>query len=306
MDLNLLTVFEAVARTSSFSAAARELGIPKSSASRGIGRLEAELGVQLLFRTTRQVSLTAAGTALFDRTAPLLQQMRSALGELPEREEQPSGALRVTAPGDFGVLFLAEVVHRYTARYPSVSVDLHLSGRVVDLVKEGFDVGIRIAAKLEDSTLVVRRIGPITTALYASPVYLARRGVPRTEADLAEHDWVAFRSGPQRIRIAGPREATGVEPRARIVCDDLLFVRNTVRAGAGIAHLPTFLAEPDVLSGALVRVLPRVERTSGTIHFVTPAAKHVPRKVTAFRDLVLELYRTRVAHARGPTSRAGA
>jgi DNA-binding transcriptional LysR family regulator len=293
MDLNLLTLFEAVARTASFSAAARELGLPKSSASRGIGRLEAELGVQLLFRTTRQVSLTAAGTALYDRTAPLLRQVKSTLGELPEREEEPSGPLRVTAPGDLGVLFLAEVVARYTARYPAVSVDLHLSGRVVDLVAEGFDVALRVASKLEDSSLVARRIAPISTHLYASPLYLARRGAPRVEADLAEHEWVAFRSGPQRLRLAGPREATGVEPRARVVCDDLLFVRDALRAGAGIGLLPSFIAEPDVVAGTLVRVLPRFERQAGTIYFVTPAAKHVPRKVTAFRDLILELHRTR-------------
>src|SRR6266511_2715827 len=252
MKLDLLTVFEAVARTSSFSAAAKEL-----------------------------------------------RQLRSAVGTLPEREEEPSGELRVTAPVDLGVLFLADVVTRYTARYPSVSVSLHLTGRVVDLVGEGFDVGLRVAAKLRDSTLVVRRSAPIVVQLFASPLYLARRGTPRTEADLAGHDWVVFRSGPQRLRIAPPREAVGIEPRGRIVADDLLFVRNAVRAGAGLGLLPSFVAEPDVLSGALIRVLPRTERTSEYLHIVTPAAKQVPRKVTAFRDLVLELLRTRAAAPRG-------
>lgn len=297
MDLNLLTVFEAVARTSSFSAAAKELGLPKSSVSRGISRLEADLRVQLLFRTTRQVSLTAAGTALYDRAAPLLRQVRAAIGELPEREEEPSGALRVTAPVDIGVLFLAEVVTRYTARYPGVSVDLHLSGRVVDLVKEGFDVGLRVAPKLQDSTLVVRRIAPIVTRLYASPLYLARRGTPRSEAELAEHEWVAFRPGAGSLRVVGPREAAGVEGRARIVSDDLLFIRNALRGGAGIGLLPAFMAEPDVVAGTLAAVLPRFEGAAGTLHFVTPAAKHVPRKVTAFRDLVLELHRSRLGVA---------
>src|SRR6266704_7044298 len=106
MDLNHLTLFEAVARTASFSGAAKDLGLPKSSVSRGIARLEADLGVQLLLRTTRQVSLTAAGTALFDRLTPVLRQLGAALGEIPEREEEPSGRLRVTAPVDLGVLFL--------------------------------------------------------------------------------------------------------------------------------------------------------------------------------------------------------
>jgi DNA-binding transcriptional LysR family regulator len=289
MDLNGLTVFEAVARTRSFSAAARELALPKSSVSRAIARLEEELDVQLLVRTTRQVSVTEAGTALQDRIAPLLRQVGAAIGELPEREEAPSGTLRVTAPVDLGVLFLAELVARFTARHPAVTVDLHLTGRVVDLVAEKFDVALRVASALKDSTLVARRVAPIVIQLFASPVYLARRGTPRSEAELAQHDGVAFRGGPQKLRMQGTREAAGVEPRERVVCDDLLFVRDALRAGAGIGVLPTFVAAPEVAAGTLVRVLPRVERTVGWLHVVTPAAKHVPRKVTAFRELVLEV-----------------
>lgn len=289
MDLNHLTLFEAVARTTSFSGAARALGIPKSSVSRGIARLEEELGLQLLVRTTRQVALTASGTALYDRITPLLRQVATALGELPEREEEPAGLLRVTAPSDLGVLFLAEIVTRFTARHPAVSVELHLTGRVVDLVAEKFDVALRVASSLKDSTLVARRVAPIVVQLFASPVYLARRGAPRSEAELASHDWVAFRGGPQKLRLGGPREAVGIEPRERILCDDLLFVRDALRAGAGIGLLPTFVAEPERAAGTLVRVLPRIERAVGHLHVVTPAAKHAPPKVTAFRDLVLEV-----------------
>jgi DNA-binding transcriptional LysR family regulator len=293
LDLNLLAVFDAVARARSFSGGAKELGIPKSSASRGVARLEAELGVQLLVRTTRQVSLTESGTALHDRTAAILRSVKAALGELPEREEDPAGELRVTAPVDLGVLFLAEVVTRYTARYPRVSVDLQLTGRVVDLVAERFDVALRVASRLRDSTLVVRRVAPIVLQLFASPLYLAHRGTPRTEAELAQHDWISFRSGPQRLRVSRPWAAVGVAPLARIACDDLLFVRDAVRAGAGVALLPTFVAEPEVVAGRLVRILPRVERVEGWLHVVSPASKHVPRKVSAFRELVQELLRAR-------------
>jgi DNA-binding transcriptional LysR family regulator len=295
MDLNLLTVFEAVARTTSFSAAANELRMPKSSVSRAVARLEGELGVQLLFRTTRHVSLSAAGTVLYDRITPLLGSVKTALGELPEREEQPSGELRVTAPVDLGVLFLADVVTRYTARYPAVRVDLNLTGRVVDLVAEGFDVALRVAPRLEDSSLIVRRAAPVLFNLFASPLYLARRGTPRTEDELDEHDWIVFRGGPQKLRVAGVRQAAGRPPR--IVCDDLLFVRDAVRSGAGIGLLPTFVAEGDVLGGALVRILPRFERPAGSLFVVMPAAKHVPRKVTAFRELVLEMLKTRTGAA---------
>jgi DNA-binding transcriptional LysR family regulator len=290
MDLNLLTVFEAVARTSSFSAAAKELGIPKSSASRSVARLESELGVQLLFRTTRQVSLSAAGTALYDRLTPLLRSVKAVLGELPEREEAPSGTLKVTAPVDLGVLFLAEVATRYTARYPAVSLDLHLTGRVVDVVGEGFDVALRASPKLEDSTLIVRRVTTVVAHLYASPVYLARRGTPRTEADLDQHDWVVFQPGAQRLRVSGSLPRSARPPR--IVCDDFLFARDAIRAGAGIGLLPTLVAGADVAAGRLVRIMPRFEREAGSLYFVTPAAKHVSPKVTAFRDLVLEMLKT--------------
>jgi DNA-binding transcriptional LysR family regulator len=294
MDLNRLTVFEAVARTSSFTAAARELGIPKSSVSRAVAGLEEELDVQLVVRTTRRVSLNAAGTALYDRLAPLLRQVSAALGEIPEREEQPSGLLRVTAPVDLGVLFLAEAVTRYTARYPAVSVALHLTGRVVDLVAEKFDLALRIGKRLQDSTLVARKVAAIAFRAYASPVYLARRGTPRTEAELAAHDWVVFKGGPQKLRPVGPQELVGVSGRDRIVCDDVLFARDAVRAGAGVGLLPTFLAEPDVLAGTLARVLPRREQEVGHLYVVSPAAKHVPAKVAAFRDLVIELLAKRV------------
>jgi DNA-binding transcriptional LysR family regulator len=289
MDLNRLTVFEAVARTASFTAAARELGLPKSTVSRAIAGLEEELDVQLVVRTTRRVSLNAAGTALYDRIAPLLRQVGAALGEIPEREEQPSGVLRITAPVDLGVLFLAEAVTRYTARHPAVTVELHLTGRVVDLVAEKFDLALRVGERLRDSTLVARKVAAISFRIYASPHYLARRGTPRTDAELAAHDWVVFRGGPQKLRPVGSKEVVGVAGRERIVCDDLLFVRDAVRAGAGVGLLPTFMAEPDVLAGGLVRVLPRREQVVGHLHVVTPAAKHVPAKVTAFRDLVVEL-----------------
>jgi DNA-binding transcriptional LysR family regulator len=293
MDLNLLAVFEAVARTSSFSAAARELGWPKSSVSRGIARLEADLGTQLLFRTTREVAPTAAGMALYDRVAPALGAMRGAVGELPEQAEEPSGTLRVTAPVDIGVLFLAEVVSRYTARYPRVRVELTLTGRMVDLVKEGFDLALRVSMRLADSTLVVRRAAVVVMRWYASPVYLARRGTPRSEEELSTNETLAFRTGPERLRLSGSRSAATPEPAARIVADDLLFLRDAVRAGAGIALLPALVAEPEVLAGTLVRILPRVERVAGHIHIVTPGARHVPAKVIAFRDLVVELLRTR-------------
>src|SRR5688572_3548479 len=176
MDLDLLMLFVAVAESASFSAAAKKLGMPKSSVSRGVAALEAELGTQLLHRTTRHVSLSTAGSALYDRIAPLLGQIREAIGSLPEREEAPSGELRITAPNDVGAMFLADLIARFVARFPSVTVDARLTNRNVDLVAEGFDLALRAATRpLKDSSMVVRKVMPVELHLFASPTYLARR-----------------------------------------------------------------------------------------------------------------------------------
>ena len=287
MDLNHLAVFAAVAEHSGFSAAAAKLGIPKSSVSRSIAQLEAAMGVQLVHRTTRRVSLSTAGSALYERVGPLLTTLEESVRTVPEREEEPSGDLRVTAAVDFGATILAEIVARFVARHPGVRVDVRLSNRLVDLVAEGFDVGLRISSKrLKDSSLVARNAGPISMQLFASPQYLARRGTPRTPRDLAGHDWVAYR-GAEKVRLEGDGRPVEILTSGRIVCDEMFFVREAARSGAGIGWLPTFLVDAELASGALVRVLPRWNIVSGNLWIVWPGGRHLPRKVCAFRDFLL-------------------
>ncbi|HQR30991.1 MAG TPA: LysR family transcriptional regulator [Anaeromyxobacteraceae bacterium] len=294
MDLNLLAMLEAVGRKGSFSGAAADLGLPKSSVSRGIARLEDQLGAQLAFRTTRRVALTAAGAALNARLGPLLGSLKEALGEVSERDPEPHGELRVTAPVDLGKLFLADVVTRYVALHPRVKVDLVLTGRVVDLVAEGFDVALRVATALQDSTLVARKVAALKLGLFASPAYLERAGTPRSAADLASRDWVVFGGQPRRVRLDGPRGPLEVDPRAAIRCNDLLFVRDALRTGAGLGLLPEFVAEPEVAAGTLVRVMPRHERLAGHVWVVSPASRLPSPRVAAFRELVTERLRERL------------
>jgi DNA-binding transcriptional LysR family regulator len=281
VDLDLLTRFVAVAETSSFSAAAKRLGVPKSSVSRGVTKLEEELGTELLHRTTRHVALSTAGAALYERTAPLLVSLRQAVGCLPEREEEPSGELRVTAPMDLGVILLADVIGRFTLRYPKVRVDVDLTNRHVDLIAEGFDLAIRAAAlPLKDSSLAMRKLSPVELQCFAAPTYLARRGTPSSVGDPA-HDWVLFRK-PITQQLGFPANF-----RPRVLCHDYLFLRETLRAGAGVGFLPTFLAEPYVVAGSLQRVLPTHRVRIGGFVLLYPSTR-VPRKVLAFRDLLLE------------------
>ncbi len=292
-DISLLTLFVAVADTSSFSRAAEKLGTPKSSVSRGITRLEADLGQQLFYRTTRQVTLTTAGMALYERAAPHLAALRQAMETLPEQQEQPSGLLRITAPNDLGISFLADLAARFCAQYPEVRVEVALTIRTVDLVGEGFDLALRAAERLADSTLVVRKVSQVEGQLFASPSYLARRGRPRTIRDLDGHDIVRFR-GIDRAILRGGRAETGLHQRpARIIADDYSFVREVLRAGGGVGLLPSFLAREDLATGALVRVLPRFRMALGSLYIVHPAARLVPRKVIAFRDFVLDLLASR-------------
>lgn len=300
VDLDLLARFVAVAETASFSAAAKRLRLPKSSVSRGVARLEDMLGAQLLHRTTRNVSLSTAGAALYERTAPLLISLREAVGALPEQEEQPSGELRITAPNDIGQLLVGELIARFSARYPAVEVDVQLTTRQVDLVAEGFDLALRASDRpLKDSSLTARRLGAFEGHLYASPAYLARRGTPRHARELDSHDWVVFRSMRGPLRLQGP-EPIVVQPQGRIVGDDFLFVREAARAGAGIALLDALYTEKDVAEGRLVRLLPRYSlRGGGGLYLVYPATRHPPRKLTVFRDFLLETMKARLAGRAG-------
>lgn len=283
MDLNLLTLFATVAETGSFTAAARRLGVTKSSVSRGVAGLEAALGVQLFQRTTRRVAPSTAGAALYAQVAPALGTLREAVGSLPEREEAPSGELRLTAPTDLGAVVLPELIARFTTRFPGVRVDAIVSNRVVDLVAEGVDLALRFSGRaLKDSTLVARKVSAVDSGLYASPLYLARAGTPRTAEEAADHAWVSFRGLPPPAEVGPPR----APPRVR--GDDMFFVREAVRAGAGLALIPSFLVHDDVEAGRLVRVVPRFSQQLSTLYLAWPRTQHVPRKVTAFRDLLLE------------------
>jgi DNA-binding transcriptional LysR family regulator len=290
IDLNLARAFVAVRDRGSFSLAAEDLGVPRSTVSRAIASLEAELDVRLFHRTTRKVAVTTAGAGLYERVAPSLLALEASFADLPEREEAPSGVLRVASTIDLGSSVLAEASARFTARYPGTQVDLYLDNRFVDLAKEGFDLALRIATKrLGDSSLYAKRVGGIALQLYASPSYLARRGVPKDLADLEGHDAVIFRTAAPILDAKRKK----VTLRPRVICDDTYCLRELTRQGAGVGSLPSFLGDADVANGLLVRVIPRFRQQLGGVYVVHPGRKHLPAKVTAFRDLLLEMLRQR-------------
>jgi len=293
LDLARLEQFVVVAEELSFASAARRLRVQRSSVSRAIAALEAALGVTLFQRSTRHVALTTEGAALYAQVAPQLAALRDTLRAVPEADDEPSGLLRLTTTVDFGTTILPAIVQSFVRRYPRVRLELAIHNRVVDLVKEGFDAALRPQRmKRADSALVSRKLLDVVEHLYASPGYLAARGTPRSVDDLVAHDWIGLRGLPLPPPV--PRL-----PPPRIETDELLFVREAVKMGLGVGLLADILAQPDVVEGRLIRILPRQVAMRGGFYLIHPPARHVPRRLALFRDHFLE-------HIAGAPSAAGA
>jgi DNA-binding transcriptional LysR family regulator len=290
MDLNRVSAFVRVVHDGSFTAAAKSLGLPKSSISRSVAQLELDLGIRLLHRTTRQLHLTDAGAAFYERASRALTDIGEATVAAADTQADLSGAVRVTAPVDLGVFALAPIVARFVRKHPKIRVELGLTGRVVDLVAEGFDLAVR-AGPLRDSSLIARRIGgDLESVPYASPKYLARRGVPKTLADLARHDCVLFRSTTGKAtwdltKLDG--EKSPVDVTGPIATDDMSFVRAAVMAGSGIGLLPRFLCARAEMRGRVIQVLPDWVQRGAVLHLAYPSSRFVPQRVVALRDFFL-------------------
>lgn len=289
MDLNKVAVFLRVVESQSFTAAAIALGVPKSTVSRSVAQLEEALGVRLLQRTTRKLSLTDAGVTYYERSSRALADLAEASAAVSDMQGTPRGTVRVTAPVDLGLGVLGEIIVRFVRRYPGIRVDLDLSARTVDLVAEGFDLALR-AGRLGDSSLVARKIGAIAARLYATPVYLRRRGTPRSVADLASHDCVLFRPRSEKVewQLAGPSGVESVEVTGAIAANDLSFVQKMVLDGMGIGLVPWFLCARELERKQLVHVLPDYASPGGSLNLVYPSSRHLPQRVALFRDFVIE------------------
>ena len=287
LDLNDVAAFVRVVENSGFAKAARELGVPTSTVSRAVARLEETVGIRLLHRTTRNLSVTSEGQAFHQRVAPLVASLRDATRTLGTSGKEPEGLLRITAPNDMGSAFLSEEVVRFTDRYPLVHVDLVLTNRKLNLVSEGIDVAVR-AGRLESSSLVARKIGTLQVELYAAPSYAERHRLPGTLAELSKHHIVAFGAKDGKItwQLEGPRGQETAELNTRITGDDYGFVRATTVAGGGIGLIPRMIASSDVATGRLVRVLPEYGLKGAALHVIYPSARQVPTKVAAFRDFL--------------------
>jgi DNA-binding transcriptional LysR family regulator len=298
VDLNLLSVFVRVVETGSFTAAGAALGIPKSSASRAVQRLEETLGVRLLQRTTRKLVLTDAGERYLAEVRGPLGRISEASSEVSDMGREPRGVVRVsTAPPVGDNNLFTDLFAEFARAHPRIHVELVVTSRRVNLLEDNVDLALR-GGHLDDSTLVARKVGVAHIGLYAAPSYLERRGTPRTFAALAAHEAVHHNrasKGVQPWRLSGPHGIERVEISGQLVADDLGTVRLLTLAGAGIAMLPDVVARPDVDRGALVRVLPSYGLRGEPFHVVSVPLRHVPVRVKLLRDFLLREIPRRLA-----------
>lgn len=293
-DLDAMAVFTQVVESQGFSAAARVLQRSKSAVSKEVGRLEERLGQRLLNRTTRRLSLTEAGAVYLEGCQRMLAEAAAAEQAVSRLAESPRGTLRVNAPMSFGMAHLAPLLPVLLRRCPDLSIDLTLNDRLVDLVEEGYDLGIRIG-RLTDSSLVARRLAPARHFLAATPAYLASRGHPEQPRDLGQHDCLIYSyltEGPTwRFHHRDGRTAR-VTVRGRLTANNGEALLAAALAGAGVAALPSFLLAEALRDGRLVPLLAgwRLGSDDAGVYAVFPASRHLAPKVRVFVDFLAEQF----------------
>lgn len=291
-DLNDMVYFAEVAECAGFSAAARRLGLPKSKLSRRVADLESRLGVRLLHRTTRKLSLTEVGETFLRHCVAVRETAQAAAEAVEQVRAEPRGTVRVACPVTLAQTTVGPLMALFLARYPQVKVDMRVSNRAVDLVEEGFDVALRVRQTLEDSgSLVVRNLGLSRTHLVASPALLARQGRPATPQDLAALDAVAMSSvdGRARMMLLGPGGARfTLVFSPRFVADDLLTLKFALLQGTGMGYLPEYMCLDELRSGRLEPVLPDWAPPTGVFHAVYPTRRGMLPAVRAFLDFLVD------------------
>lgn len=289
-DLNDLLYFAEVVDQGGFAAAGRKLGVPKSRLSRRVADLEARLGVRLIHRTTRQLSLTEVGAQVHRHCIAMREGAEAAEAVVAQARSEPRGVVRVACPVTLAQTTVGPILPLFLARYPLVTIEMRVSNRVVDLVEERVDVALRVRQSLDDGgSLVIKNFGNTATLLVASPDQLVRQGQPRTPADLQRLDSVAMSSvdGRATWHLVGPDGAThALQHRPRYVADDLLTLKFAALAGVGCAPLPDYMCAEELRDGRLVEVLPGWAPRPGIFHAVFPSRRGLVPAVRSFLDFL--------------------
>jgi len=284
-----LDIFARVARTGNMSQAGREMNLSPAVVSKRISLLEERLGARLFQRTTRQLTLTETGEGYFKRVVDVLSLIEEAEDFVSRRNTKPRGLLKVTAPTSFSRLHLAPALPDFVSRYPEIELDFHLTDNFVDIIREGFDVAIRIG-ELEDSSLVAKKLAPESRVICASPRYLEQNGVPKSLDDLELYNCIS--AGAQEFwRLDGPDGSHQLRLKGNIRSNSAEFVREALLSGLGIGLRSTWDVGPEIASGKLQVVLPQYRgSTSLAIYAVYPCRDYMPEKVNVFIQFLIQLY----------------
>jgi DNA-binding transcriptional LysR family regulator len=289
MELSSLQAFVKVVQTGSFTRAAETLNTQKAYLSRVVTQLEKELGVRLLERTTRALSLTEIGREFFERAVGILASVEDAQRTVQKAQGEPRGVLRLTCGVEFGMIAVSGWIAAYLERHPQVRVEADFTGRLVDIVHEGFDLAIRVGP-LADSALAARNLGELRYGLFAAPSYLARHPAPNLPGDLATHDVLVFSGGSHQSTwtLSKDSHQEKVVLQLRMKANNVFAVRDAAVAGLGIAQLPLIVAAPAVQAGRLRPLMADWLPPSVPVHAVFASARYLTPKVRGFIDLAVD------------------
>lgn len=308
-----LDIFSRVARTGNMSAAGREMGLSPAVISKRVSLLEEKLGARLFHRTTRQLTLTETGEGYFRRVVDILSLCEEAEDFVSRRNTKPRGTLKVTAPTSFSRLHIAPRLGEFLQKFPEVQLDFHLTDHFEDIIRDGFDLAIRIG-ELQDSSLVARKLAPDTRVICASPKYLEHAGEPKTIADLELLNCLSA-GAQEHWRLEGPDGPTQVKVEGNVRTNSAEFVREALVAGLGIGMRPTWDIAPQLASGELKVILPKYRGSSNmAIYAVYPCRDYLPEKVNVFIDFLASLFANEqwardiasIGHAEAPAKPRGA
>lgn len=290
IDLNRLRIFKEVVQAGSFSKAALNLRQPKSRISRHISTLEQDLGIQLIYRTTRQFQLTAAGSELFLQASPLLNQLRNTLDQVRSGSEELSGSIRLSVPDDIGLSLMGEVCREFLELHPEIRIDLHVGNMLVDLIRDSFDLVVRIG-KVRDSTMIQKKLGSVGLAFVASPSLMQAYPKMIDFQDLKAIPFLAFSSQNTpslliKIRKDGKTQNLPLNPI--FSSNNFFILRELALAAVGFAALPPFIAKDFIKAGSLMPLLPDWQTDGGPIQILMPQQKEVPLRIKRFVEFLSE------------------
>jgi DNA-binding transcriptional LysR family regulator len=288
-DLNEIQCFVKAVELKSLTAAAKSLGLPKSSVSRKIANLEKRLGMTLLVRTTRALNLTDAGREFYQTAVAALHEIESAEEGLDHSRHTVEGLLRITGPVEFANGSFPQLIASFLNAHPLVKIDLVLTNRVVDLVVEGYDLAFRLGPP-KDSSLMSKALKHVNAQVFASPEFLKKRGEPETIARIEDHEWVNFspRGASMRFTITGPEGERSFTPCGRFSANHMATVKQAAISGLGFAVIPTFMAENEIKNNSLKVVCSSWQVRGGPIHMLFPAQKFRSRKLRHFIDFTVD------------------